>query len=138
MNFVLDASVALHWFLAASPEPLALRVRDRLSAGERATVPALWHLEVANGLVVAERRKIASVTEIASLAARLDLLVARSIETVSDVSAIASIVAASRQHHLTAYDCAYLTVAKELGLPLATFDRALRTAGGKSGVALLS
>lgn len=136
-NFVLDASVVLHWFLSVSPEPLALHVRSRMSAGERAAVPALWHLEVANGLLVAERRKIASPTEVGSLSARLDLLVGQSIDTMTDLMPITATTSAARQFNLSAYDYAYLNVAKELGLPLATFDRALRGACGKSGIALI-
>ena len=57
-RFVLDASVALAWFVNNPVPPYALRVRQLLLDGARALVPALWQLEMANGLAVAERRRI--------------------------------------------------------------------------------
>ena len=55
-TFVLHASVALGWTLD-NPLPVsAAQAKQALLSGARALVPALWHLEIANGLVVAERR----------------------------------------------------------------------------------
>jgi predicted nucleic acid-binding protein len=47
------------------------------------------------------------------------------------------IEALSRRHNLTAYDAAYLDVALENGLPLATLDEALVRASGTAGVSLV-
>ena len=63
-RFVLDASVALAWFLDNPQPPNATQVRQSLLGGARAMVPALWHLEFANGLAVAERRRVLSPAEI--------------------------------------------------------------------------
>ena len=59
-RFVLDASVALRWLLDDLVSPYAQRVKQLLIKGARATVPALWHLEMSNALAVAERRSILS------------------------------------------------------------------------------
>lgn len=58
MNFVLDASVALAWFLDADPEATAYSegvrrlILDKRSVG---VVPGNWHLEVGSGLIRAHR-----------------------------------------------------------------------------------
>src|SRR4051794_38387962 len=55
-DFVLDSSVTLAWFLADEADAYADAVGDRMPSAT-AIVPAVWHLEVTNVLVVAERRK---------------------------------------------------------------------------------
>ena len=54
-RFVLDASVAGAWLLEDEDDPVADAAMSRL-ATEPALVPQIWHLEVRNTLVVAERR----------------------------------------------------------------------------------
>ena len=58
--FVLDASVALAWCFADEATPATDVLLDRL-ADEDAVAPALWGLEVANALTMAERRGRLSV-----------------------------------------------------------------------------
>jgi predicted nucleic acid-binding protein len=53
---VVDASVTLAWCLLDEQSAYADRVRALLEAGETALVPSLWVQEVANGLLIAERR----------------------------------------------------------------------------------
>jgi predicted nucleic acid-binding protein len=56
-DFVLDASVALQWFLDDELDrKYSLGILASLSE-RRATVPVLWFYEVGNGLVMAYRRK---------------------------------------------------------------------------------
>jgi hypothetical protein len=38
-------------------------IKQHLLKGARAVVPALWHLEMSNGLVVAQRRSILTAAE---------------------------------------------------------------------------
>jgi len=55
-SFVLDASVALKWFLEdESDRKYSLEILTRLSE-HRAIVPILWFYEIGNGLVMAYRR----------------------------------------------------------------------------------
>ena len=55
MTFVLDSSVALSWCFQDEVSAATLQIRERLSA-ERAVVPSLWLLEVANVLALGIRR----------------------------------------------------------------------------------
>ncbi|HEX9759775.1 MAG TPA: type II toxin-antitoxin system VapC family toxin, partial [Candidatus Acidoferrales bacterium] len=56
-DFVLDASLALQWFLEDEQDrQLSLDVLASL-AEKRALVPTLWFYEVGNGLLMAYRRK---------------------------------------------------------------------------------
>src|SRR5439155_20268491 len=55
-EFVLDCSIALAWCFPDEKAPYPELVLDSLPYA-RAFVPSLWHLEVANCLVVGERRK---------------------------------------------------------------------------------
>ena len=67
--FVLDASIALAWCFADEATPATDALLERL-ADEDAAAPALWRLEVANALAMAERRgrlSIAGLTRSARL-----------------------------------------------------------------------
>lgn len=48
-----------------------------------------------------------------------------------------SIYTLAKSEQLTIYDAAYLEIAMREGLPLATFDKALKKAAHRNGVALL-
>src|SRR5437667_309718 len=54
--FVLDGSLALAWCFPDEKAPYPQAVLDSL-ADTQAFVPSLWHLEVANALLMGERRK---------------------------------------------------------------------------------
>src|ERR1035437_1868528 len=54
-SFVLDTSVTMSWFFEDEATPSSIAILDVLRA-RQALVPSLWPLEVANVLLVAERR----------------------------------------------------------------------------------
>ena len=137
-KFVLDASVTLAWFVGSSVAPLARHAQTSLLQGGRAIVPPLWRPEVANGFVVAQKRGIISASKTREALAELDILQAQSIEPVSFELSIESIVAASQQFGLTAYDATYLETARTMKLPLATLDRRLGAAAGQAGIRLIA
>ena len=134
-GFVLDCSIAVAWCFEdeAGPDTDALleRVRD-----EGAVVPVLWHLELGNVLLQAERRGRMGA---ADLTTRLELIGDLPIATDDETAARArrEILALARAEALTTYDAAYLELAMRRGLALATKDRALRSAAGRAGVTLL-
>lgn len=134
-GLVLDCSVAVSWCFAdeAAPETDALlqRVRD-----ETASVPALWHLEIGNVLLQAERRGRITM---AAAAARLELLGALPIATDdgTPLRLLRDVVALARAENLTTYDAAYLELAIRRALPLATKDRRLQQAAKRIGVEIL-
>ena len=56
LGFVLDNSIVMAWSFEDESDEYADAVLDRLAATS-AVVPALWPLEVANALLMGERRK---------------------------------------------------------------------------------
>jgi predicted nucleic acid-binding protein len=137
-RFVLDASVALAWFLDRAPAPYADHVRQLLLRGNRAVVPALWQLEIANGFITAERRGILTASDTTEALRDLDLVIAQAIENSQDPISMRRALHAGRKFGLTAYDAVYLETALGQGLPLATLDRRLTAAASKAGVETLS
>ena len=66
MPFVLDASVALAWSFRDEQNAYAHRMLRRLE-DDPAVVPVAWMLEVANGLLVAERRGRFTAADVAQV-----------------------------------------------------------------------
>jgi predicted nucleic acid-binding protein len=99
----------------------------------QAYVPCVWPLEVANALLVGERRSRIKPAETTKF---LSILQAFSI-TVDDQTASRTwvdILNLARAHRLSAYDASYLELAIRLGLPLATQDGKLKEAAEVMGV----
>jgi predicted nucleic acid-binding protein len=136
-HFVLDASVALAWFLDNPVPSYANHVRDVLLNGSRGTVPALWHLEIANGLAIAERRQILSAADVNQGLRDIGLFIVHSIDTDGKIIPVRKTLTTARAWQLSAYDAAYLNLASEENLPLATLDQSLRRAATRAGVPLL-
>jgi predicted nucleic acid-binding protein len=134
--FVVDASVALAWCFADESSESADRALDRLEQDE-ALAPAIWPLEVANGLRTAERR---GRLDLADLAYVRELLLSLpvEIEGVALGTALGEVTDLARQLDLTAYDAAYLALAARHGVALATVDERLRQACEKAGVELVA
>jgi predicted nucleic acid-binding protein len=137
-RFVLDASVALAWFLDRPIAQYADHVRQLLMGGHKGVVPPLWQLEIANGFVTTERRGVFTVSDTSEALRNLDVVIAQAIETTRDSFSIRSVLHTAREFRLTAYDAVYLETALREKLPLATLDRQLLTAASKAGVELLS
>ena len=135
-DLVLDASLALQWFLEDETDrTYSLAVLASLSQ-KRALVPILWFCEVGNGLLMAHRRKRISVDQISGFLTRLKALpieVAR--ETPGEILELPTF---ARSHALTNYDAAYLSLAKKLNLTLATNDAELRRAATSAGVTIVA
>ena len=132
MPIVIDASVTMAWCFDDKATPMTDGVLDRLRDQE-AFVPALWQLEVANVLLIAERR--GRITE-AQATRFLDLLMQLPIRIDQSLTNVASLMAAGRRHRLTAYAAAYLLLAERIGAPLATLDSNLIAAALTAGVEL--
>lgn len=135
MSLVVDSSIALSWCFEdeASPETDALfeRVRDH-----GAVVPALWHLELGNVLLQAEKRSRISTGDVAT---RLELIAELPITTDHETTRRAwrEILTLARAQDLTTYDATYLELAIRRGLALATRDDALQGAAKRMGVVVL-
>lgn len=134
-SLVLDVSIALTWCFEDEMTPASMDLLTAIWSLDL-VVPALWHSELANVLVAGERRQRIDEPAIdAFLGLLRDLL----IETDQPRPGfeIGSVMAVARRHGLTAYDAAYLELALRRGIPLATYDAALRRAATEAGVALL-
>ena len=136
-RFVLDASVALRWFLDRSIPPYATRVKQLLMNGAQALVPALWHLEMANALAIAGRRQVLHTAEVDRALRDIEQLLILGIDTDSSLVSVRQACTSARSFQLSAYDATYLTLAARDGLPLATLDDALRTAARHAGVEIV-
>jgi predicted nucleic acid-binding protein len=130
--FVLDCSITLAWFFEDEADAYAEAVQDSLATAS-ALVPGLWPLEVANALLVGERRK--RTTE-AKATKFLTLLKSLPITTDEETGTRAwqETLHLARSHNLSAYDAAYLELALRRGLALATLDERLKTAAKAVGV----
>ena len=137
-RFVLDASVALSWFVDRPPAAYAEQVKQELLHGAHAVVPTLWHAEVANGFVVAERRRVLTASDVNDCLADLEMLSAHAIETSSGQATMRQALTLARTFQLSAYDALYLDTARAEKLELATLDLALRAAAPRAGVDLLA
>jgi predicted nucleic acid-binding protein len=136
MPFVLDASVTLAWLLDNPVPALAVKTRQALFAGERGMVPALWHLEVANGLVMAERHRNLSAADVLESLTYVENLAGQHIETYTDLIPVRRALNSARNSRLTSYDALYLELARQSGVRLATLDRDLISACAEASVQL--
>ena len=135
-GFVLDASVALAWCFHDEATAASAALLDRLASDETAEVPAIWALEVANILVMAEKRKRLDAAAVALFVALLETLDLRADDAPAG-RAFGEILALARREGLSSYDAAYLDLAMRRGLPLATRDKALVQAARRAGVAVI-
>jgi predicted nucleic acid-binding protein len=123
------------WCFEDGADAYADSVLDLLADSE-AIVPCIWPLEVANVLLVAERRK--RLTEAASLQfAGLLSELPITIDYESSDRALSEILFLRRQQGLSSYDAAYLELAMREGIALATRDNRLRKVSGKCGVKVI-
>ncbi|HWK47312.1 MAG TPA: type II toxin-antitoxin system VapC family toxin [Stellaceae bacterium] len=135
MSLVLDGSAALAWCFDDESTPAIDTVMLRVAA-DGAVVPALWRLEVANGLHSGIRRgRVTPAQRDAVLTALAEMDIRTDPET--DRYAWSTTVRLAERYRLTIYDASYLELAQRLSLPLASLDKALRDAGGVAGIALL-
>ena len=135
----MDASITLAWVLDDRVPTYAVRVRQALTVPSvRAIVPAIWHLEIANVLAVAERRKILSADDISFALAQVEEFAAKAIESHNDFISARRALNTARTFQLSAYDSVYLDAALTRRLPLATLDKSLRSAAARAGVQLFN
>jgi len=136
-RFVLDASIALAWFIDRPIAPYAARVRQLLLKGDHAVVPSIWRLEAVNGLVIAERRGLRTPSDIALALQNFETVLTQSVEESSYHIPMRRVVATAGQLRLTAYNAEYLDTARLQNLPLATLDRQLEAAAVQAGVPIV-
>ena len=129
MPFVVDPSFAAGWFLPDEANDVASAAARRLAI-EPALAPHLFRYELRNLLFVAHLRQRIAAAELAAQLALAEKFAIRH-PGAEDGGAI---VGLALTHKLTTYDAAYLALARERGLELATNDRDLLAAARREGV----
>jgi len=137
MQFVLDNSVVMRWLFADGRESdlaYADHVLDVLVDPDAVAVaPSVWPLEVANVIARAEAKALISEARSAEFLRLLDGLAVR-IDRDTASNALGGTLHLARRYALSAYEASYLELALRQGLPMATLDQALHSAGQKAGV----
>lgn len=133
-GLVIDSSISIAWCFPDEQDDYSQAVLDAL-ASTQAVVPYLWHLEVANTLLVGERRKRSTQ---ANTVAWLGFLAALpiAVDEETKLHAFGGTLNLARDHNLSAYEAAYLELAMRRGLPLATLDDKLKGAAAAVGAPL--
>jgi predicted nucleic acid-binding protein len=126
----MDASIAAAWLLPEQDSTVAEALIARLAG--RPPVPSLFWHEARNIVLIADRRGRIVVGEAAAMG-RLRRLPLEDAGRGSD----GAVFALAMAHGLTAYEAAYLVLAQERGMPLATLEEKLAVAARREGVALL-
>ncbi len=135
-RFVLDISVVLTWCFPDENAAMAQHVAGMFKRGDTAVAPSFWPHEVLNALLVGEKRKRISRELVRSFLNDLAMLPIV-LEQFPAGVVFDRIQRLGREHGLTAYDAAYLDLALDSGLPLATLDEDLRQACKKTRVRLV-
>jgi predicted nucleic acid-binding protein len=136
MAFIIDASAALPWRFEDEATPWTESLLDRVERGEQVLAPAHWPREIINGLLMARRRNRVTDAQVREFIEDLAALPIQ-VEPASVPARWPAILALAEQYRLTAYDAAYLDLARRSGLPVATLDGDLRKAATKAGVELV-
>ena len=122
-DFVIDNSVVIMWCFKDETNRYADAILDSLEVST-AVVPSICPLELANALLVAERRKRLSKADSArfiTLLAELPII----IEQEPPERILKDILTLAREHQISSYDASYLDLAMRKGLPIATLDNGL-------------
>ena len=101
-RLVLDASVAVAWCFPDESTPFTEGILDLIASGTEAVTAAIWPLEVANALLMGERRKRISVAQVTTVLQRISALPITVDPTRTD-TAFGQILAVARQEQLTEY-----------------------------------
>jgi predicted nucleic acid-binding protein len=131
---VIDCSVTMAWCFEDECDAYADSTLGALASAE-ARVPCVWSLEVANVLLVAERRDRIAPADSARFVQLLEELPIV-VEHDDRRRTHGPVLDLARRTGLSVYDASYLDLAIRLGVPLATRDHELRQAASANRVQL--
>lgn len=126
VDFVVDNSIVMAWCFEDEATAYTDAVQDRL-VESTAFVPAIWPLEVANVLLVAERENRIGKAESGHFIALLSQLPIK-VEPIAPEIVFHDILSLARQYQLSSYDASYLELAIRKGLPIASLDKGMARA----------
>jgi predicted nucleic acid-binding protein len=125
---VVDANVLIYWSITGPYSESATRAHERDSYW---VAPMLWRSEYRNALVKYVRHRGLQLELAVELALDAELVVNRSFDVASS-----AVLELSTKSGRSAYDCEYVALARMLGVPLVTSDRALIKSFPDTSVAL--
>jgi predicted nucleic acid-binding protein len=134
-DFVIDNSVVMAWLFEDECDAYSEAILDQMMQW-RAWVPVIWPLEVANVLLVAERRQRIRHRDSAQFLHYLsDLPIL--VESQEQIRVFNEVLALGRDHNLSTYDASYIEIALRKKLPLATRDQDMVKAAEASNIQLV-
>lgn len=134
--FVLDVSACMPWCCEDETTRESEEMLEWAMDGSALHVPSLWAWEILNSVAVVIRRQRITADagrEFLDLLGKLNLRV----DGPPPIADFVRLHSLAGIRHLTAYDVAYLDLAKRLRLPLATRDSDLKRAALAEGVQVL-
>ncbi len=134
-GWVIDSSIGFAW---VHPNQ-ATEATTSLLHGEnlqRLFIPALWFIEMANGLLVLQKRKKMTADERVVAMETLRTL-NLTVDEDAGRSAVGAAVALAEEHDLSVYDAIYLELVLRRKLHLASRDEALIRAAKRCGLKTL-
>lgn len=134
-KFILDCSLTMAWCFEDESTDYSEHILD-IATQTTMIVPAIWPLEIANVLTIAERKKRILPSKATAFKESLDMFLIE-IDGGLLQKPIGTILELTRETGLTAYDACYLELAIRKNLPLATLDKELKKAAHKMKVILV-
>jgi predicted nucleic acid-binding protein len=135
-GFVVDASVGFSWVHESQATAETDKLLDEVASGHAAVVPSMWFLEIANVLLMAQRRRRLTAAQRRTALATLGGL-GLVVDEEGHRTAFFKTSELAEKHRLTVYDAAYLELASRRKLPLASRDEALVAAAKQCGIKVL-
>ncbi len=130
---VIDASIASAWCFPDEQTDYTKAVFQAVSSSAVDPVaPRLWAYEIRNSVLMGLRRGRISKPDSEQFLASLNDLNVR----LGEPASYDQVFALAQAHGLTVYDAAYLEIAMQERVPLASLDRQLVRAAGTVGVEL--
>ena len=130
---VIDASVASAWCFPDERTDYTQAVFQAVSSSAvEAVAPRLWAYEIRHSILMGLRRGRLGKLDSEQVLVSLNELNMR----LSEPASYDEMFPLAQEHRLTVYDAAYLYVAMQERLPLASLDRQLVRAAQKAGIQL--
>jgi predicted nucleic acid-binding protein len=134
--WVIDSSVGFAWIHPNQATEATNRVLNEIEDGAAIVVPTLWFSEIANSLLVLQRRKKLTAAERKAALETLSNL-PMTVDEEAGKAAFGKTSELAEQYDLSVYDATYLELAIRRKLPLASRDDALNSAAKKAGIKTL-
>ncbi len=132
-RFVADASIVIAWIHPTQATDESNAWLAHVAGGSELVEPAIWPLEIANALLVLQRRKRLTAGE-RDESLRLVRAIPVTIDHSSSERALTALSELGQKESLSVYDAAYLDVSVRLKLPLACKDGPLAAAATRNRV----